>query len=155
MEPSDSSRLLRRLLLVVITFGLVMTGVDLILLEHYEDSSMLIPLMLIALSLVVIVVHSVAGGAGTVRLLQGVMVLLVAAGALGVYLHFQGNLEFQIEIDPSLSQWELFNKVIRAKAPPALAPGAMAQLGLLGLVYCYRHPALRRDTAVTTTGVRV
>ena len=27
-------------------------------------------------------------------------------------------------------------------ATPALAPGALAQLGLLGLLYTYRHPAL-------------
>ncbi len=27
-----------------------------------------------------------------------------------------------------------------AKTPPALAPGSMAQLGLIGLAYTYRHP---------------
>jgi hypothetical protein len=36
----------------------------------------------------------------------------------------------------------LFVKVVTAKAPPALAPGVMVQLGLLGLVYTYKHPAL-------------
>jgi hypothetical protein len=45
-------------------------------------------------------------------------------------------------MDPSLSGWPLFVKVVTAKAPPALAPGVMVQLGLLGLVYTYRHPAL-------------
>ena len=32
----------------------------------------------------------------------------------------------------------------RAPLAPALAPSALAQLGLLGLLYTYRHPALRR-----------
>jgi len=32
-----------------------------------------------------------------------------------------------------------------AKTPPALAPGAMIQLGLLGLVYTYRHPFIRQS----------
>jgi hypothetical protein len=59
-------------------------------------------------------------------------------------LHFRGNMEFQLDIDPSLGGWALVSKVIRAKAPPAMAPAAMAQLGLLGLVYCHRHPALAR-----------
>ena len=31
-----------------------------------------------------------------------------------------------------------------AKAPPALAPAGMIQMGLLGLLYTYRHPALRQ-----------
>jgi hypothetical protein len=29
---------------------------------------------------------------------------------------------------------------VTAKAPPALAPAVMAQLGFLGLLYTYRHP---------------
>jgi hypothetical protein len=51
--------------------------------------------------------------------------------------------EFQLEIDPSLPRWELFKKVMRAQAPPALAPGVMMQLGLVGLVALYRHPTLK------------
>ncbi len=30
-------------------------------------------------------------------------------------------------------------------ATPALAPGALAHLGLIGLATTYRHPALRRN----------
>jgi hypothetical protein len=33
-------------------------------------------------------------------------------------------------------------KSITSKAPPALAPAAMIQMGLLGLLYTYKHPAL-------------
>jgi hypothetical protein len=59
-----------------------------------------------------------------------------------MYLHFQVNMEFQIEMDPALSGWPLFQKAILAKTPPALAPGSMIQLGLIGLAYTFRHPAL-------------
>ena len=31
---------------------------------------------------------------------------------------------------------------MRAKVPPVLAPGVMVQLGFVGLLYAYRHPAL-------------
>jgi hypothetical protein len=152
---TDPSSTVRRLLLWVLTFGLLMTFVDLVLLEHYEDSWMLVPLFLIALTVVATLGHLITGSAASIRLLQGVFVLLMTAGALGVVLHFRGNLEFQVEIDPTLSRWELFKKVMHAKAPPALAPGSMVQFGLLGLVYCFRHPALRRDrhSPATTTGV--
>jgi hypothetical protein len=54
-------------------------------------------------------------------------------------------------MDPTQSSWTLFTKVMTAHAPPALAPGVMAQLGLLGLIYTYQHPALvGRDSPVST-----
>jgi hypothetical protein len=57
-------------------------------------------------------------------------------------LHFQVNMEFQLEMDPALAGMALFRTAILAKSPPALAPGAMIQLGLIGLAYTFRHPAL-------------
>jgi hypothetical protein len=141
--PGDPSSAIRRFLLAVIVLGLMGTGTELILLAHYEDSAQLVPLFFIALTLVVIAGHVTVGGTGTVLLLRVMMGFLVAASALGVVLHYQGSMEFQLEMDPTLSGWALFTKVLHAKAPPTLAPGVMAQLGLLGLIYTYRHPALR------------
>jgi hypothetical protein len=138
---------LRRLMLALLVIGLLFTALDLYLLAHYEDLNQFVPFAAIGLSLVVVFWHLVHRGAASVRALQVAMLLMVVAGAVGAYLHFQGNMEFQVDIDPSLGGWALFNKVIRAKAPPAMAPGAMAQLGLLGLIYTYRHPALTRDTS--------
>jgi hypothetical protein len=40
-----------------------------------------------------------------------------------------------------LAGWELFKEAMTG-ATPALAPGAMVQLGLIGLAWSYRHPAL-------------
>jgi hypothetical protein len=57
----------------------------------------------------------------------------------GVYLHYLGNREFQLELDPSLSGLSLLGKVLHAKAPPALAPGHMSLMGLLGLAATYRQ----------------
>jgi hypothetical protein len=69
------------------------------------------------------------------------MIVFFVVGALGVYLHLAGNVEFALERDPSLSGVHLLWKALRG-ASPALAPGALAQLGLLGLLYDYKHPAL-------------
>jgi hypothetical protein len=133
---------IRRLLLALVAFGTLATTTDLLLLGHYEDTPQLIPLALNSLAAVAMIWY-LAGGAGrSVRVFQVVMLAFVAAGLVGVVLHYEGNLEFQLEIDPSQSRWTLFRKVMTAKAPPALAPGAMVQLGLLGLVSTYRHPAL-------------
>jgi hypothetical protein len=71
------------------------------------------------------------------------MWLCVAAGVAGLVLHAKGNLEWALERDESLRGWPLIWKILRG-ATPLLAPGAMAQLGLLGLVFTYRHPALAR-----------
>jgi len=64
-------------------------------------------------------------------------VLFALAGFAGVAAHFRGSAEFQLDLNPSMSMWELVEKVMRAKAPPLLAPGMMLQMGLLGLAYVY------------------
>ena len=74
-------------------------------------------------------------------LVQIMMVLMVAAGALGIYFHFHGSREFQLEMDPQMRGTTLVWHVLRAKSPPTLAPGSMMQLGILGLGYAY----LRRN----------
>jgi hypothetical protein len=70
------------------------------------------------------------------------MLLLLISGGVGIWWHFQVNMEFQLEMDPQLAGMPLFRKAIAAKTPPAMAPGAMVQLGLIGLAYTFRHPAL-------------
>jgi hypothetical protein len=129
-------------MLALMAFGLAGSIVELLLLDHYEDASQFVPLVLIGVSLAVVLWHIVRPGATNVRALQILMSLFLVAGAVGIYLHFRGAEEFQLEIDPSQPRWELFKKAIRAKAPPVLAPGLMMQLGMLGLIYTYRHPAL-------------
>ena len=138
----DSAAAIRRLILALVTFGIVVTTVDLMLLDHHEDVRQVAPLVANALAIVAILWHVTARSAASVQALRVVMAVFLVASLLGVVFHFQGNLEFQLEINAEQSAWDLFSKVMRAKAPPALAPGVMAQLGLLGLIYTYRHPAL-------------
>ena len=138
---------LRRFVLGLLFLGLAGMTIELLLLAHYESATQLVPLGAIALALACLVWHVVSGTEGSVQALQIVMTVLVVVGIVGVVLHYRGNMEFQLDIDPTQSSWSLFAKVMRAKAPPALAPGSMSQLGLLGLAYAWRHPATRRSTA--------
>jgi len=133
---------LRSLLLALICLGIAGLTTELVLLSHFEDAWQLVPLVLLAQGASAVVWQLLAPTAISTRYFQLTMALMVVAGVAGIVLHYRGNLEFQLEIDATQSSWDLFRKVIHAKAPPALAPGAMTQLGLLGLVYTFRHPAL-------------
>lgn len=144
---------IRRALLIILIIGLVGTATELLLLKHDEELAQFVPLVLIALAFVAIVCHELAPTPASLRLFQATMVLFVAAGGVGIYLHYRANVEFQREVDPSLAGRALIVKALTAKAPPALAPGTMTQLGLIGLAYAYRYP-LRRDERETGEGKR-
>ena len=111
--------------------------------SHFEDAWQIVPLALIAMALVILAWHAAARSATSIRALRATMVLAIVSAGIGLMLHYRANAEFQLDIDPSAGGPALWMKVLRAKAPPALAPGVMAHLGLLGLAYTYRHPALR------------
>jgi hypothetical protein len=132
---------LRRLVLFLVLLGAVGLLVELGLLEHFEDAPQWIPLALLGAVVIASLVLLARRTRATVRVFQGIMVLCVVAGIVGVWLHYQGNMEFELEHDSSLAGLQLFWISIRG-ATPALAPGALSQLGLLGLLYTHRHPAL-------------
>ena len=133
---------LRRLLLGILLLGMLGLGTELLLLRHHEDFWQWIPLALIGLALAACLWHLIRPNPANVRALQVVMALFVVAGLLGVGLHYRASMEFQLESGTTPAGWELFWKALHAKVPPALAPAAMAQLGLLGLIYTYRHHSL-------------
>jgi len=134
---------MRRLMLLLLTVAMIGTAADLMLLDHHEDFWQMVPLGVIALGVVSVLLSTVKGGVGPVMLMRVTMALFICSGFVGMGLHYIGNNEFQLEMDPSLNGWNLFVKAITSKAPPALAPAAMIQMGLLGLLYTYQHPALR------------
>ena len=131
---------IRRIILAVLVVGLVGASTDLVLLGHFEETLQLIPLILLGLGFIVLAWQAIHRGRASVRALQVLMILFVIAGLAGLVLHYRGSMEFQLEVNPELAGLELFLKVVRAKAPPALGPGAMINLGLLGLAYAYRYP---------------
>jgi len=141
----DTHRLAERMRLMVGVLTLVaLCGVEteLFLLQHDEEWRQVLPMAIVAVSALVLVLQLVRPSAAGMTALRLLMVVMVATGLLGVYFHYQGNLEFQMEMDATQHGWALLTKILQAKTPPALAPGALAQLGLLGLLYTYRHPVL-------------
>jgi hypothetical protein len=137
----------RRILLTILILGIAGISLELWLMAHTEDVYQLIPLWLAGTAIVAAILVALRPSTGTIRLFQAVMALFLLSGVIGMVLHFQVNIEFQREMDPALAGMALFQKAVLAKSPPALAPGAMIQLGLIGLAYTFRHPALRPGVA--------
>jgi hypothetical protein len=135
--------LLRVWIVGVLVFGLLGTITELILLEHYEEPLQFVPLALIALAVVAVVWHLARRDATSLNALMILMGLFVIAGVVGSIAHFYGSAEFQLDLDPQMGTWELIDKVLRAKAPPLLAPGMMMVFGLLGLAYVFSDARYR------------
>lgn len=125
-------------MLGLVALGLVGTAVELALLAHTEDTLQFVPFITMAVAFAAIAWRLARPRAATVAAVQIAMAVLIVSGLIGVGLHFQANMEFQLELDKSLSGMTLIMKVLEAKAPPALAPGNIALLGCIGLAGVYR-----------------
>jgi hypothetical protein len=130
MESLKISRYLL-ILFVVSTGGLL---IELLLLGHYEDSWQWTPIILLGLALTIGSIRFFGGGPVIYSLFNLVSLLLIASGFLGVYLHFEGNKTFELEMYPDLKGWELFWKTMTG-ATPALSPATMTLLGFIGYIY--------------------
>src|SRR5262245_43859521 len=128
---------MRTMLFSILLVGVLGTALDLILLQHNDDAAQFIPFVVLGLGFAVIVWHLVSETTASRLAMRFTMVAFVAAGVLGMALHYRGNVQFQKEIDPTIHGYALFDKAIHAKAPPALAPSAMAWFGLLGFACTY------------------
>jgi uncharacterized membrane protein len=142
---ADRIELLRQWIVVILVLGLLGTVMELVLLEHYEQPMQLVPVVLIVAAVAALWWEFRQHNLASRRTMQIIMVLFVLAGFLGFLAHFHGSAEYQLELNPDMSNLELLEKILRAKAPPLLAPGMMLQLGLLGLAYVFSDPRFRRS----------
>ena len=133
----------RRLALYLLLVGIAGVLSELLLLEHFEDAPQWAPLTLLVAGLILGGAMVVRPSRALVRALQGLMVAYVVASGVGIFFHLKSNVEFELELRPSMTGSELVMETLKG-AMPALAPGAMAQLGLLGLLVFHRHPSLKQ-----------
>jgi hypothetical protein len=123
---------------------------ELLLIGHDESPAQFVPLVLLGAGIAIGVAVVVAPSAMRLRAWQGLMVVFLLSGAVGVGLHYQGNQEFELERQPTAAGLPLFSKVVTG-ATPVLAPGSMSLLGVVGLALTYRHPLLRSITAILSS----
>ena len=138
---------LRKLLLITLLVSLVGTTAELVLLEHFEDVWQWVPIAIMTAALLTLGWHALERGPKSLNVLRALMVLSLASGFVGLLLHYQGNVEFELEMYPDLAGWQLFKDSMMG-ATPALAPGAMMQIGLIGLAWTFRHPAFKSQHEV-------
>ena len=137
VEPRASDTILatvRRVLIVILVLAMAGILIELLLIEHFEDAWQLVPLILLALGLLVLAWHVFAPTGTSARAWGILMALFILAGLIGFYMHYSGNVEFELEQNPDAARWVLFREAMMG-ATPALAPGAMIQIGLIGWLY--------------------
>ncbi|MDE2888268.1 MAG: hypothetical protein OXR72_08625 [Gemmatimonadota bacterium] len=132
---------LRQGLLLIFILGSAGLVAELLLLEHFKEWRQQVPLALLGLGLILQAVHLVYKGPVVLRLFRLAMLAFVLVGIVGVWIHFDANLDFELEMYSKLSGWDLISRSAHG-ALPVLAPGALIQLGLIGFLYTYRHPGL-------------
>lgn len=142
MDRDPASPRIRGFLLALVLLGMAGLTLELLLLEHTETLQQQIPLIALGGGIAVGLAVLVRPSGTSLQLFRVLMSLFVMMGLLGLYFHVSANVAFELEIDPSAEGRALLDAALRGGVP-AVAPGALAQLGLLGLLYTYRHPALR------------
>ena len=145
--PGRLSPIWRSLAMWLFLFGCGGTAAELLLLEHFEDPWQWTPIALLGLGAAAGAAVLVRPAVQLLRVFRSLMWLFLGAGALGVYLHLKSNVEFERELNPAVSGFDLVADVLMG-AMPALAPGQMIQLGLLGLLALLRHPALAKTESL-------
>ena len=137
LDRSSSDAILivvRRGLIVILVLAMAGILVELLLIEHFEDIWQLVPLLLLGLGLLALAWHALAPTPTSIRVWGILMTLFIIAGLIGFYMHYAGNVEFELEQNPNATRWLLFREAMMG-ATPALAPGAMIQIGLIGCLY--------------------
>ena len=137
---------LRGWLLALVGLGGIGLLLELALLEHWMARAQIVPLTVLTLALTGTGVFALRPGRGTLSAFRGLMGLTVVTGVAGIVLHLSDNLAFEREIVPDAGLGELLWAAFHG-ATPLLAPGALVQLGLVGLVLTLRHPVLHGASA--------
>jgi hypothetical protein len=139
--PSTLTRV-RGFLLALLAAEIVGVLAELLLVSHWEGVTQWTPLVLLVLGGLSLLGAAILRNQTSRRAFKVVMVLFVLAGVVGVWLHYDGRVEFRQELDPSLNGWALFRSAMTGSStPPVLAPGVMIQMGFLGLIALYQHKA--------------
>lgn len=136
---------LRQMIHGLVLLGIIGLIAELLLQKHFDTATQIIPLASLGAGLATTIVVARNPTPAAVRAFSITMIVFVIAGALGLVLHFKGNMEWVLERNPDFSGFKLIWKSLTG-ATPALAPGALAQLGLLGLAWSYGRTAVRSES---------
>ncbi|MEQ9300488.1 MAG: hypothetical protein RIF33_18080 [Cyclobacteriaceae bacterium] len=112
------------------------TSSELLLLGHFEDNWQLVPVIVLGIAIPTLAAIHWLGLTQLILPFRGIMLASILSGVLGVWFHLEANYEFETEMYPTLGGWKLLSEMMTG-AIPALAPGSMVVVGLIGLLYTY------------------
>ena len=130
----------------LLLLGLVGLEVELLMLKHTDGVWQVVPLVLLGLGLLIALWYRKARSTAAVKGLSSAMVLFIVSGAVGTFLHYKGNVSYEQDSNPGISGRELYIAAVQGSTP-TLAPGAMVQLGVLGLILTFCGSRLNRLNA--------
>lgn len=125
-----------RLLTLLLLAGILGTLAELLLLGHVEGWQQLLPMVLLGLGVGIAAWHLLAPQSVSLRAVRWLGLLYVVSGLLGLWFHYQGNIEFEQEMAPDAAGWPLIKAALTG-ATPALAPGTMVWFGGLALILAW------------------
>jgi hypothetical protein len=128
---------LRKFLLVLAIALFAGALVELWLVGHTEDPIQLIPFVLAVVAIAVSLLVFFWRSTGTIQVMRVWMAVVVLGTFLGVYLHVEGNVAFEREVDPMAPTSRLFWQGLGG-GNPLLAPGILAIAALLAVAATYR-----------------
>jgi len=173
-EPLDVDRsgdaestILRRSLIWLAALSAAGTGLELLLLRHWDNGLELIPFASIGVLAVAIAVLVARPGRRAVQATRAIAAVVAASGAIGVFIHIRSNYEAAPLDFRYTDSWATTAEPIRwllaatdtVGPSPTLAPAALTFAALALLAATLRHPALartekRRENAAADPGVR-
>ncbi len=142
-NTNDTAHNLRRIMLAIMAFMIAGTTAELLLIEHFKSGTQWIAVAMVALAALAIGLILLVNAVWALRVFQVAMVLVALSGAIGVKEHLEANLKVAQE---SQKDSQVMTQILTAFKGfvPALAPGALVPLGLLGLAFTYKHPMLNQ-----------
>jgi hypothetical protein len=140
----EAVKTIRLILLITVVSGMIGLEAELLLLGHIKPLLQLVPVLLIAFGLGAIAWYRISPGSQSMKLFQGTMALCIASGLIGVIVHLAFSASEATKKDHTLHGLTLLRVALTGAAPP-FAPAAMIQIGLVGLAYTFRHPALDEE----------
>ncbi len=134
----------RTIAMAILLAGIVGTLTELLLLKHFDDRWQFTPLTILSALLLAIGWFLAKRSPRSIKSIRWLSLVACVSAFAGIYFHFRANVEWELEVTPEMHGLELFREAVTG-ALPLLAPGAMFQLGLLGLLWTFRHPLLTKE----------
>jgi hypothetical protein len=123
-------------LLLILVLGLLGTLGELVLLRHWGGVREIIPFVLVVVAVPVLIWNLATESPSSRTIFQVTMVAFLMAGVAGSWFHFTANIGHEQESNPGLALGAAVRLAIGGSTP-TLAPGALIELGLVGLLLAF------------------